>query len=149
MGIAVAVGLGVLVGLEVAVGLGVVVGLAVTVGLVVTAGLAVCDAPGVADLAGAVVLPALPDDPLPDLDVLRGDGGTLAVPLATAVGADAVLVTGPTDGEKIAGTEEEPGPLQAATDPESRTVAAAQPTAVSLALLTFMRPPSIPGWQRR
>lgn len=104
----------------------------------------VCDTLGVADEAGAAVPVAVPvavaDDPLRAVDVWPGDGRTLAVPLATAVGTDAVA-SGPSDGEKIAGTEEEPPPLQADTDPESRTVAAAQPTAVSLALLTLMRPP--------
>ena len=134
--------------------MGVVVGLTVTVGLavtvVVTVGVAVtellaageCEALGAADVVGGVPV-AVPDDLVPVLDVLPGDEGTVAVPLATAVGTDAVDV-GPTDGEKMAGTEEPP-PLQADTDPESRTVAAAQPTAVSLALLTLMRPPSIPG----
>jgi hypothetical protein len=133
--------------------MGVTVGLAVTV--VVTVGVAVtellaageCEALGAADVVGGGVPVAAPDDLVPVLDVLPGDEGTVAVPLATAVGADAADV-GPTDGEKIDGTEEEPPPLQADTDPESRTVAAAQPTAVSLALLTFMRPPCIPGWQR-
>jgi len=54
----------------------------------------------------------------------------------------------PADGEKIAGTDEEGPPVQAETDAETRTVAVAQPAAVSLALLTFMRPPCIPGRQR-
>lgn len=54
----------------------------------------------------------------------------------------------PTDGEKIDGTDEEEPPVQAETDAEMRTVAVAQPAAVSLALLTFMRPPYIPGRQR-
>jgi hypothetical protein len=102
---------------------------------------------GTCDALGDTVL----DDEVPVGDVLAGDvvrvdGGTLAVPLykPVAVGAG-VVVAGPTDGEKIAGTDEEPPPLQADTDPESRTVAVAQPTAVSLRLLTFMRPPCVPG----
>jgi hypothetical protein len=53
------------------------------------------------------------------------------------------------DGEKIAGTDEEGLPLQAASGAERRTVAVAQPAAVSLALLTLMRPPCIPSGRRR
>jgi hypothetical protein len=131
VGIGVAVGLG----LAVAVTLGVAV--AVTLGEAVTVGDAVALTDGV--VLGVPV--ALPDDPVPPRDV----AGTVAVPLATA---EAVVVPGPTEGEKIAGTEEPP-PLQADTDPESRTAAAVQPTAVSLALLAFIRPPCIPGWRRR
>jgi len=114
----------------VAVGLAVTVGVAAAVGDAVTVGVAVTE---VVVLGPAV---AVRDAPADAVDVPCDDEGTVAVPLPTAVGADAVVVD-PTDGEKIAGTEEPP-PLQADTDPESRTVAAAQPTAVSLALLTCM-----------
>jgi hypothetical protein len=77
----------------------------------------------------------------------REDDGAVAVPLNkpvdVVVGAGAAL----TDGEKIAGTDEVE-PVQAVTDTEKTTVAVAQPAAVSLALLTFIRPPVIPGGQR-
>jgi hypothetical protein len=134
----------------VAVGLAdaVTVGVAVTVVVGVAVTVTVGDALTVADEVGLGVSVALPDDPVPLLDVRLlldvrpGDAGTVAVPLATA---EELVVPGPTEGEKIAGTEEEPPPLQADTDPVSRTVAAAQPTAVSLALLAFIRPPCIPG----
>jgi hypothetical protein len=61
----------------------------------------------------------------------------VAVPLNKTV--DVVVGVGPalTEGEKIAGTDEDP-PVQAVTDAEKTTVAVAQPAAVSLALLTFM-----------
>jgi hypothetical protein len=133
----------------VAVGLGVAVAVMVGVGTaeleadgVTVAG---CEALDVADEVGPVPVLA---DPARELDVASCDDGTVAVPLATVLGGDPDVVA-PTEGEKIDGTEEEPPPLQADTDPESRTVAAAQPTAVSLPLLTLMRPPRLPGWQRR
>jgi hypothetical protein len=130
MGVAVGLGLAV----AVTVGEAVTVGDAVTVGVAVTELVVVGEAVAVCDLLGVAGAP----------DVLPADEGTVAVPLATAVGADAVVAV-PTDGEKIDGTEDEPPPLQADTDPESRRVPAAQPAAVSLALLTFIRPPCLPG----
>jgi hypothetical protein len=140
----VAVGLG----LAVTVTVGVAVTDLVTVGVTVTVG----DALAVADEPGLGVSVARLDDPVPALDVLPGDlpcdAGTVAVPLATAVGADAPPVAVPTDGEKIEGTVEPPPPLQADTDAESRTVTAAQPAAVSLALLALIGPPCVPGWRR-
>ena len=54
--------------------------------------------------------------------------------------------TVPEDGEKIAGIDEA-DPVQADTDADMRTVTVAQPAAVSLALLTFMKPPYIPVMQ--
>jgi hypothetical protein len=73
------------------------------------------------------------------------EGGAEAVPLNRPV--DVGVGPALTEGEKIAGTDEVP-PVQAVTDAERITVAVAQPAAVSLALLTFMGPPYIPGRQR-
>jgi hypothetical protein len=82
---------------------------------------------------------ALPVDP-----PICGEGEPLAVPLYRP---EDVADTVPDDGEKIAGIDED-GPVQADTDPDMRTVTVAQPAAVSLALLTFMKPPFIPGMQQ-
>jgi hypothetical protein len=68
----------------------------------------------------------------------------LAVPLYRP---EDVADTVPEDGEKIAGIDEV-GPVQADTDADMRTVTVAQPAAVSLALLTFMKPPYIPDMQQ-
>ena len=54
----------------------------------------------------------------------------------------------PEDGEKIAGIDEDAPEVQADTDADSRTVTVAQPAAVRRALLTFMKPPYIPGTQQ-
>jgi hypothetical protein len=95
---------------------------------------------------------AEPDGPAPFPEALSdarvvGDGGALAVPLNRS--DDGAVTVGPalTEGEKIGGTDEVPL-VQAVTDAEKTTVAVAQPAAVSLALLTFMRPPYIPRGQR-
>jgi hypothetical protein len=79
---------------------------------------------------------ALPDLPLE---------GMAAVPLNrplgpgdTAADADPVV---PVEGEKIAGMDDEDPAVQAETDAERRRVAVAHPAAVSLDLLTLMRPP--------
>ncbi|MCW2929698.1 MAG: hypothetical protein JWM19_660 [Actinomycetia bacterium] len=82
---------------------------------------------------------ALPVDP-----PICGEGEPLAVPLYRL---EDVADTVPEDGEKIAGIDED-GPVQADTDTDMRTVTVAQPAAVSLALLTFMKPPYIPGMQQ-
>ncbi|HEY6792764.1 MAG TPA: hypothetical protein VI365_36180 [Trebonia sp.] len=82
---------------------------------------------------------ALPVDP-----PICGEGEPPAVPLYRL---EDVADTAPEDGEKIAGIDED-GPVQAASDPDIRTVTVAQPAAVSLALLTFMKPPLIPGMQQ-
>lgn len=74
------------------------------------------------------------------------DAEGLAVPLYRP---DDVADTVPVDGEKIAGIDEDCPAVQADTDADMRTVTVTQPAAVSLALLTFMRPPYIPGMQRR
>jgi hypothetical protein len=92
---------------------------------------------------GLVVLLAAP----PVCGEGRWDAGALAVPLYR-LGADDVPAA-LEDCEKIGGIDE-PGPVvQADTDADMRTVAVAQPAAVSLALLTFMRPPFIPVMQQR
>lgn len=100
--------------------------------------------------AGAeeVPVPAPLPEALADPRVL-GDGGALAVPLNTPEGVAAGFGPALTDGEllKIGGTDELL-PVQAVTEAEKTSVAVAQPAAVSLALLTFMRPPYIPGRQR-
>ena len=97
--------------------------------------------------AEEVPAPAPLPEPLADARVL-GDGGALAVPLNTPEGVAAGFGPALTDGElKIGGTDELP-PVQAVTEAEKTSVAVAQPAAVSLALLTFMRPPYIPGRQR-
>jgi hypothetical protein len=72
--------------------------------------------------------------------------GMLAVPLNRPVGdgdggtADVEPVL-PIEGEKIAGMEDEGAVVQAETDAERRRVAVPQPAAVSLDLITLMRPP--------
>jgi hypothetical protein len=96
----------------------------------------------VAGRAGVVPAPA----PLPEADVagagLVVDAGALAVPLNRL---DEVAVgPAPAEGEKIDGTEDVP-PVQAVSIAEQKTVMVTQPAAVSLALLTFMRPPYIPA----
>jgi len=88
--------------------------------------------------------------PLPEAVVVARalvEAGALAVPLNKPDGVAVAVGPALTDGEKIAGTDEVP-PVQAVTDAEKTTVAVAQPAAVSLALLTFMRPPYTPGMQR-
>jgi hypothetical protein len=82
-------------------------------------------------------------------DDLPFEGGMFAVPLNRPLGVgdgdtedagDAGPVV-PADGEKIAGRDDE-GPVeQAYTDAVRRRVAVALPAAVSLDLLTLMRPP--------
>jgi hypothetical protein len=77
-----------------------------------------------------------------------GDGGALAVPLNTPEGVAGGFGPTLTEGElKIGGTDELL-PVQAVTEAEKTSIAVAQPAAVSLALLTFMRPPYIPGGRR-
>jgi hypothetical protein len=106
--------------------------------------------------AGVPVAPPLPVGRAVDgslVAVLVPDGGTVAVPATRpdVDGAGTVVDTGdemPADGEKIDGTDEDGPPVQAETDAETRMVAVAQPAAVSLALLTFMRPPCAPGRRR-
>ena len=87
-------------------------------------------------------LPEAPADPR-----VLGDGGAVTVPLKKP--EDVTVAVGPafTDGVKIRGSDEAPPPVQAVIETEKTTVAVAQPAAVSLALLTFMRPPFIPGGQ--
>jgi hypothetical protein len=70
--------------------------------------------------------------------VALAPGCPLAAEPAGVGGAEA---DAPAEGEKIAGTDEDGPPVQAETDADRRTVAVAQPAAVSLDLLTFMRPP--------
>jgi hypothetical protein len=104
------------------------------------AGEVVADARGDAD---PVVPPPLPEA-VADGDVAPwvtfGEAWVLPALLCTLVDADA-----PEDWEKIGGIDPV-GPVeQADTDAETRTVTVAQPAAVSLALLTFMRPPCVPS----
>jgi hypothetical protein len=102
-------------------------------------GLADPVAPAPLPVAGEVVaLPAAPP--------VSGEGelaaGGLAVPLYMP---DDVAGTVPVDGEKIAGIDEADPDVQADTDADMRTITVTQPAAVSLALLTFMRPPVYPA----
>jgi hypothetical protein len=101
------------------------------------------EADGLADPVRPDPLPeeafALPVDP-----PICGEGEPPAVPLNRL---EDVADTVPEEGEKIDGIDED-GPVQADTDPDMRTVTVAQPAAVSLALLTFMKPPFIPGMQQ-
>jgi hypothetical protein len=113
-------------------------------GEVVAGALRVRVADGLADL---VVVPApLPDEGfvLPAPPPVCGDGRPLAVPLYRPEG---VGDTVPEDGEKIDGIDDDAPDVQADTDADMRTVTVAQPAAVSLALLTFMKPPYIPDMQ--
>jgi len=105
----------------------------------------------VADGLADLVVPApLPDDvfalpvPPPVPPPVCGEGRPLAVPLYRA---EDVGDTVPEDGEKIDGIDDDAPDVQADTDADMRTVTVAQPAAVSLALLTFMRPPYIPDMQ--
>jgi hypothetical protein len=98
----------------------------------------------VAPRAGVVPAPA----PLPEADVAGAglvEAGAVAVPLALP---DEVAV-GPalTEGEKIDGTDDV-ALVQAVSSAERTTVRVTQPAAVSVARLTFMRPPYISGGQR-
>ena len=73
-----------------------------------------------------------------------GQGGMGAVYLAHDSKLDRPIAI------KVPFFRAEDGPdVQADTDADMRTVTVAQPAAVSLALLTFMRPPCIPGMQWR
>jgi hypothetical protein len=109
------------------------------------------EADGLADPVVPAPLP-VPDEvvALPGAPPVSGEGeldaGGLAVPLYMP---DDVAGAVPVDGEKIAGIDEDAPDVQADTDADMRTVAVTQPAAVSLALLTFMRPPCVPGMQRR
>ncbi len=125
--------------------------LAVLPGDLGEAGEVVADALRVADELADPVGPApLPDEvvALPVDPPIWGEGepdaGTLAVPLYRP---EDVADTALEDGEKIAGIDED-GPVQADTDADMRTVTVAQPAAVSRVLLTFMKPPDIPGMQQ-
>jgi hypothetical protein len=69
------------------------------------------------------------------------EDGMPAVPLYRPVDAGDGVPVVPDPGEKIAGMDEEGPAVQAETDAERSTVAVAQPAAVSLTLLTLMRPP--------
>ena len=111
------------------------------------AGEVVADALREADeLADPVAPDPLPDEvfALPVDPPTCGEGEPAAVPLYRL---EDVADTVPEDGEKIAGIDED-GPVQADTDADMRTVTVTQPAAVSLALLTFMKPPYIPGMQQ-
>jgi hypothetical protein len=99
------------------------------------------EADGLADPVGP---DPLPDEvfALPVVPPTCGEGETPAVPLYRL---EEVADTVPEDGEKIAGIDED-GPVQADTDADMRTVTVTQPAAVSLALLTFMKPPIYPAY---
>ena len=105
-----------------------------------------CEADGLADPVVPAPLPVADEVAPPVSGEGELDAGGLAVPLYRP---DDVADTVPVDGEKIAGIDEDCPDVQADTDADMRTVAVAQPAAVSLALLTFMRPPCIPGMQWR
>jgi hypothetical protein len=103
-------------------------------GAVVGGGAVVC---GGALVAGRV-------EPVPAGRVALAVGWGLAAALVEAVAVGVDGAGAPTDGEKIAGTDEDGPPVQAETDADRRMVAVAQPAAVSLDLLTLMRPPCTP-----
>jgi hypothetical protein len=128
---------GVAVRVAVAVGVAVAVAVAVGVAVAVREALAEPDARA-EEVPGPVPFPG----EVADARALV-DRGALAVPLNKPEDVGLGVCPALTDGEKIAGTDEV-APVQAVTDAEKTTVAVAQPAAVSLALLTFMRPPYIP-----
>jgi hypothetical protein len=109
------------------------------------------EADGLADPVVPAPLPAADEFvALPAAPPVSGEGeldaGWLAVPLYRP---DDVADTVPVDGEKTGGIGEDGPDVQADTNADMRTVTVTQPAAVSLALLTFMRPPCIPCMQRR
>jgi hypothetical protein len=104
------------------------------------------EADGLADPVGPAPLPDVFS--LLDAPPVCGEGEPAPDAVAVAVPLYRPEDAVPEEGEKIAGIEEDAPEVQADTDTDSRTVTVAQPAAVSRALLTFMKPPYIPGTQQ-
>ena len=113
-----------------------------------------CVARGAGALAPGLEFPEAPAVGVPVERAVAAPGLTAdGVPLAVPVGEDDDVEPGAVvpvpDAVKMGGSTEDDGPVQAEADAETRTVMVAQPAAVSLALLTFMRPPRTHSRQRR